>query len=258
MLILRLLRLVTHVLAGLWICAVRFPKFDVAERDLRIRRWSQRLLELCQVQVRVQGELLPRALVVANHVSWLDIYVINAQHPRRFVAKASIRNWPAIGWLSEKTGTVFLQRGNPRDLRRIFEDLVEQMQAGERFAFFPEGTTSPQGTLLPFHPNLFEAAIDAGMPVQPYALRYLDANGQPHPTIGFAGDISLMESVVAIAGGSEIIVELQILPPVPTQGASRRELAVDARQRIANALGLEADIADNRPATRLDPQAALR
>ena len=256
MLILRLMRMVMHVIVGLWTCAVWFPRFDAAERERRIQRWSLRLLELCRVRVQVTGEPVPRALVVANHVSWLDIYVINAQRPRRFVAKDSVRNWPVVGWLSAKTGTVFLERGNPRDLRRIFHDLVRQMHAGDHFAFFPEGTTSHQGQLLPFHPNLFEAAIDAGVSVQPYALRYLDANGELHPTIGFAGEISLIESILAIAGGSEIIVELQMLPALPTQGANRRELAREARAAIATALNLEADIPGNQPAPQPDLQGA--
>ncbi|MBS1187332.1 MAG: acyl-phosphate glycerol 3-phosphate acyltransferase [Burkholderiaceae bacterium] len=258
MLIFRLVRMVMHVIAGLLTCALVFPHLNAAKRDERIWRWSVRLLEMCRVRVNVRGELVPNALVVSNHVSWLDIYVINAQQPCRFVAKDSIRSWPVVGWLCEQAGTVFLQRGNARDLRRIFHDLVTSMRFGGRFAFFPEGTTSHQGMLLPFHPNLFEAAIDAGVPVQPYAMRYLDAAGLLHPTIGFAGEISLIESILAIAGGSEIIVELQMLPVLPTQGMTRRELAFASRQAIANALGLDAGVADIQPETAHGLQAAPR
>ncbi|MBS1169352.1 MAG: acyl-phosphate glycerol 3-phosphate acyltransferase [Burkholderiaceae bacterium] len=258
MLIFRLVRMVMHVITGLLTCALIFPHLNAAKRNERIWRWSAKLLEMCRVRVKVQGELVQNALVVSNHVSWLDIYVINSQQPCRFVAKDSIRSWPVVGWLCEQAGTVFLQRGNARDLRRIFHNLVENMQAGGRFAFFPEGTTSNQGTLLPFHPNLFEAAIDAGVPVQPYALRYLDAAGRPHPTIGFVGEISLLESILAIAGGSEIIVELQMLPVLPTEGARRRELAFESRQAIANALGLDVGVADSQPETERGLQAAPR
>ena len=252
MLMLRLIRMVAHVIVGLLTCALVFPWLGAAARERRIQRWSVRLLELCRVQVRVSGELVPGAMVVSNHISWLDIYVINALQPCRFVAKASVRNWPVVGWLSAKTGTVFLERGNPRDLRRIFHDLVVNIQAGERFAFFPEGTTAHQGELLPFHPNLFEAAIDAGVPVQPYALRYLDVAGNWHPTVDFTGETSLVESILAIVGGGEIIVELQLLPPLSSQGMKRRELAAAARSAIVTALGLETDIAGNRPAATSD------
>ncbi len=99
--------------------------------------------------------------------------------PCRFVAKSDIRDWPLIGWLCDKAGTVFIARGKQRDVRRIYQGLVTSIRAGERIAFFPEGTTVGQGTLLPFHANLFEAAIDA-VPVQPYALRYVDQDGRLH------------------------------------------------------------------------------
>lgn len=256
MLLIRLIRMALHVVVGLWTCLLVFPRLDAASREWRIGRWAQRLLELCRVQVRVSGELMSGTLVVANHISWLDIFVINAQRPCRFVAKASIRHWPLVGSLCRQAGTVFLERGNPRDLRRIFHGLVKEMRAGGRFAFFPEGTTGHQGQLLPFHPNLFEAAIDAKVAVQPCAIRYLDTAGNPHPAIGFVGETSLVESILAIAGGGDIIVELQLLPLLATQGKTRRVLAVEARCAIASALGLEADAAGIQPETASGLQAA--
>ena len=193
MLAYRLLRLALHLCAGLATCAFIFPMLDAAGRQARIRRWSGKLLTICGVSLQVVGTLderaRQRALFVSNHVSWLDIFVINALLPCRFVAKSDIRSWPLVGWLCEKTGTVFIARGRVRDVRKIYEGLVVSLRAGEHVAFFPEGTTAAQGNLLPFHANLFEAAIEAQVPVQPCAVRYVDAAGGLHGAADFIGDI---------------------------------------------------------------------
>ncbi|MDB5763977.1 MAG: plsC2, partial [Herminiimonas sp.] len=176
-----------------------------------------------------------------NHVSWLDIFVINSLQPCRFVAKSDIRDWPLIGWLCDKSGTVFIARGRQRDVRRIFEGLVAGIREGERVAFFPEGTTAAQGTLLPFHANLFEAAIDAKVPIQPYALRYVDAAGNLHSATDFIGDMTFAQSMIAILRVRKITAQLMLLPAIETTGAHRRELAAAARRSIAVALGYPDD-----------------
>ena len=241
MIIFRLLCVIAHLIIALWTCAVVFPLTDKAGRAWRIRHWSNKLLAICRVRVDLQMRGVEQtglhALVVANHVSWLDIFVINAKYPSRFVAKSDIRDWPLIGWLCARAGTVFISRGSLRDVRRIFQDLVDSIHDGEHVAFFPEGTTSSQGALAPFHANLFEAAIDAEAAVQPYALRYLDARGAFHPTVDFVGDMSFAESLLAILRGDEIVAQLIVLPSIETAGAHRRDLARTAQQAIADALG---------------------
>jgi 1-acyl-sn-glycerol-3-phosphate acyltransferase len=241
----RLLRLCLHLFIGLWKCALVFPLIDVEGRQKRIKRWSIQLMAICGVQVKIlhNGCTQPaqRALIVANHVSWLDIFVINTLHPCRFVAKSDIRDWPLIGWLCAKAGTIFIARGKVRDVRRIFEGLVASIHAGEHVAFFPEGTTAPQGTILPFHANLFEAAIDANVPVQPYALRYVDAQGNLHPAADFIGDMTFAQSMLTILRAKNITAQLTLLPIIETTEAHRRDLATAARQSIATALGYKDD-----------------
>jgi 1-acyl-sn-glycerol-3-phosphate acyltransferase len=232
----RLLRVSFHLVFGLAICALVFPWAGAARRDESIRRWSRHLLGICGVSLETQGEALAHALVVANHVSWLDIFVINSLHPCRFVAKSEIRAWPVLGWLVAQAGTVFIARGNRRDLRHAFKGLVRSLEQGERVAFFPEGTTAAQGVLMPFHANLFEAAIDAGVMVQPYALQYLDAKGALHPTVDFTGDITFAASTVAILSGAAVRARLVCLPAFDARGAHRRELAADAAKAVAAAL----------------------
>ncbi|MDC8758761.1 lysophospholipid acyltransferase family protein [Janthinobacterium fluminis] len=243
LLIYRLGRVAAHVSLGMATCAVVFPWLGTPARNRRIRVWSCQLMAICGVRVeRGAGweQVLPRAMVVANHVSWLDIFVMNAVHPCRFVAKAEIRAWPVLGWLSAKAGTVFIARGKRRDLRHIFKGLVDKLVEGERIAFFPEGTTAAQGQLLPFHANLFEAAIDAKVPVQPFALAYVDAAGASHPAVDFIGEMSFAQSLVMILSGPPVTARLVCLPPIDSVGAHRRELALAAERSVAGALGIAA------------------
>jgi 1-acyl-sn-glycerol-3-phosphate acyltransferase len=232
----RLFLVFLHLSAGLAICALVFPWVGTARRQAIVRGWSRKLLGICGVSLEPQGEALSHALVVANHVSWLDIFVINSLHPCRFVAKSEIRDWPVLGWLVAQAGTVFIARGSRRDLRHTFKGIVANLHDGERVAFFPEGTTAAQGGLLPFHANLFEAAVDAAVMVQPYALAYFDADGALDPTVDFTGDMSFASSMVAILSGGPVLARLACLAPIDARGAHRRELAAAARHAIGEAL----------------------
>ncbi len=237
----RLLRICIHLFVGLWTSALVFPWIDSAGRERRIKCWSSQLIAICGVRVEIRYDAgatpAPKALIVANHVSWLDIFVINSLHPCRFVAKSDIRDWPLLGWLSAQAGTIFITRGRVRDVRRIFEGLVASIHAGEHVAFFPEGTTAPQGKILPFHANLFEAAIDANVPVQPYAVRYVDVQGNLHEAADFIGDMTFVQSMITISRARHITAQLILLPVIETAGAHRRDLADAARRSIVAALG---------------------
>jgi 1-acyl-sn-glycerol-3-phosphate acyltransferase len=235
----RLARIAFHLALGLATCATVFPWASRGLRARIVRRWSGALLRIFRVEVvPVAGmPALGHALVAANHVSWLDIFVINAHHPCRFVAKAEIRAWPVLGWLAAKAGTVFIARGSRKELRTIFKGIVDALQDGERVAFFPEGTTAPQGSLLPFHANLFEAAIDAQVALQPYALAYVDAAGAPHPAIDYLDDTTFGQSIKLILAGPPVQARLTCLAPIQTEGAHRRELAKQAEEAVRAALG---------------------
>ena len=233
---LRLARVFLHLFEGLATCALLFPFVGGARRELLVRSWSRRLLGICQVRVTVDGAPLSHALLAANHVSWLDIFLINAVAPSRFVAKAEIRAWPVLGWLVAQAGTVFLARGKRRDLRATFQGIVDQLQQGGRVAFFPEGTTAAQGSLLPFHANLFEAAIDAGVPVQPLTLAYLDAADRYHAGVDFSGDISFATSMLTILKGPPVHAHLVWLAPIGSNAGKRRELSAATSAAIGEAL----------------------
>ena len=234
----RLTRVFFHVFAGLATCTFVFPWLSAASRNGHIGRWSRRLVAICGVSVeQAPGHpVLEHAMVVANHVSWLDIFVINALQPCRFVAKAEIRAWPVLGSLAARAGTVFIARGNRNELRQLFKGLVDSLERGERVAFFPEGTTGSQGGLLPFHANLFEAAVDAKVQVQPYALRYVDAAGQLHHGVDFIGDMTFAESMVKILSGPPLRAQLACLAPIAAEGAHRRDVCAASHAAIAAVL----------------------
>lgn len=238
---LHLLRLIIHLFAGMATCAFIFPSLDESGRRQRIKDWSAKLLSICGVRVTLKhaegADEAHHALIVANHLSWLDIFVINSIEPCRFVAKSEIRGWPLIGWLCEKTGTIFIARGKQRDVRRIYEGLVHKLHEGERVAFFPEGKAVIQGRVDNFHSNLFEAAIAANVPVQPHALRYLDNEGKLNHAVDFGEPITLLQSVLSILDSRDIRAELTLLPVIYGEGAHRRDLAHGARSRIAQELG---------------------
>ena len=179
-------------------------------------------------------------LWVANHVSWIDIFVINVLFPSRFVAKSEVRGWPLVGRLCAWTGTIFVQRANPRALRQTMAVMVAALRDGERVVVFPEGTSAAQGGMLPFRANLFEAAIEAGVPVQPVSIRYLDDCGRLHGAVEYIGTTSLLESMVAMLSGGPIHARLVILPAIDEHGADRRALAQRAHRAVADALAQSA------------------
>ncbi|MGQ9725325.1 MAG: lysophospholipid acyltransferase family protein, partial [Tepidimonas sp.] len=166
--------LLAHLLQGLWTVWWCFPRWDEATRARRIQAWSAQALRILGVALRVQGQ--PPAhgplLVVANHVSWLDILAIDAAWPCRFVSKADVRHWPLLGRLVAGAGTLFIERDRKRDALRVVHHLAERLQAGDVLAVFPEGTTSDGRSVLPFHANLLQAALATGTPVQPLGLAY--------------------------------------------------------------------------------------
>jgi len=178
-----------------------------------------------------------RGLLVANHISWLDIYVINALAPAAFVAKDDVRGWPLIGWLCANTETIFIARGSRAATQETRERIVDQLRAGTPVAVFPEGTTTGGERLLPFHGALFQGAIDAGAPVVPLALRYVDCDGNPSRAPAYDGDITLWQSLLAIARAGGLTAQLRVLAPLSSADTDRRHLAAHSHRAIAYHLG---------------------
>jgi 1-acyl-sn-glycerol-3-phosphate acyltransferase len=236
----RLPLLVAHLLVGLWRVRFRLPAMSEAERQMTVRRWSRRLLALLGVRVHLQGEA-PVAggyVLAANHVSWVDIFALLAHRPLTFVAKSEIRAWPVIGPLAAGVGTLFIERGRSRHARTTNARIAALIEAGGVIALFPEGTTTAGDRLLPFHAALFQPVIEAGGLVQPVALRYTDASGEPSAVAAYVDDMTLLGSIWRILRARTIDVQLQFLVPMATAGLARREVSLASEQAIASALNV--------------------
>lgn len=233
----RVLCAVVHLVHGLLICAFVFPFLDAAGKMQTVGWWSARMLRMLGIALASEGA--PRGgstLVVANHVSWLDILAINAVQPARFVSKADVRAWPVIGWLVACGGTLFIERERKRDALRVVHQVADALQQGQTIAVFPEGTTSEGHGLLPFHANLLQAAVSTGTPIQPVALRFSDAREPVSLAAAYVGDTDLLSSLWSVVTAPRMRVTLRWLAPVPTGGVDRRALSDQLRERILAAL----------------------
>jgi len=227
------------VVRGMLTCGLLFPFLGPAQRMWHVGKFAQHMLAAMGLRLVTEGEAHPGpVLLVANHVSWLDILAIDASQPARFVSKADIRHWPVIGWLVACGGTLFIERERKRDAMRVVHQVAEALQQRDVIAMFPEGTTSDGHGLLPFHANLMQAAVVTQVPVQPIALRYGDAASPVSAAAAFIGDTSLMESLWAIVRARGLHVHVQRLPAVDTGGLDRRAISERARAHIAAALRL--------------------
>lgn len=229
---------------GAAIAALLFPLLGPERRNAHVRRWARELLAILAVRLRVSGARphaagVPRMLV-ANHVSWLDIIAISAVLPARFVAKSEVRDWPLIGWMGERAGTFFIRRARRRDTARINEDLAQAMRGGDPVAVFPEATTSDGGRVLKFHSSLLQAAVLEEAALHPVAIRYARRDGTGCGEAAYEGGRSLWRSLALVTAQPEIRAELAFLPPLECRGRHRRELAQVARDLIARSLSLPA------------------
>jgi 1-acyl-sn-glycerol-3-phosphate acyltransferase len=237
----RLVRGVVHGLHGLGIVLVRFPRLTPAERLARIGWWSQKMLRVLGIALRVDGQVASGGCLLAvNHISWLDIMVVHAVAPQaRFVSKADVKAWPLISRLVDSAGTLYIERERKRDALRVVHAMAEALAAGHTVAIFPEGTTSTGHGLLPFHANLLQAAIATATPVQPVALRFSDSSDDVSAAMEFVGATTLAESLWTSACGDGVVARVSFLPPRPSANAERRELAGRLRADIAGALGID-------------------
>lgn len=242
----RLMRAVGCLFSGAWQVMVLFPRADRAERHRRIAAWSLSVLNALGIDLRQQGLFRPGGtLLVANHVSWLDILAIHALCPRaRFVSKAEVRHWPLLGKLVDAAGTLYLERERKRDALRVVHQIADALNAGDMVAVFPEGTTGDGQALLPFHANLLQAAIATATPVQPVGLLYSDAGGPRCAAVAWVGDDTLAQSLWRIAGARRLGVTVVVCPPEATAHADRRALAQHLHEQVAGALAhAEANVA---------------
>ncbi len=233
----RLLRVLWQIGRGFWIIRRQFVRMELAERQRHVQHWAAEMLQALGIELRRQGPPLASGpvLLVANHVSWLDILVLHAAGYCRFISKADVRRWPLIGYMAHEAGTLFIERESRRDAHRMVYFMAERLQAGDVLAVFPEGTTSDGVVLKPFHANLIQAAILADVPVQPVALRFVDSrSGQTSHAPRFVDDDTLVGSVLRTLAAPGVQAHVLIGPPEHHAGRDRRRWAQDLREQVLN------------------------
>ncbi len=250
----RLALLGLHTSAGALLAALALPLLGSRRRDALIVAWSRMLLGLLGVRAVVApAPTVPGgALLVCNHVSWLDIFVIFIARRVHFVSKAEVRAWPVAGWLAHKAGTLFVERGRRADTLRVNGDMAALLRDGAWVAVFPEGTTSDGRILRRFLPSLLQPAVDLDCPIVPAALRYRTLDGIYSAAAAYVDRMSLWQSLLAVTGAPGIVAELHFGEPILPNG-HRRDLAATAEAATARLLGIAP--ADTAPRTPAGPPA---
>ena len=235
--VVRIVRALLHVVGGLWTIRRRFSALSVASRQQLVQGWSRDMLGILGVELRLCG-VAPSpgpVLVVANHISWLDILVMNAARPAHFVSKSDVKHWPLLGTLITAAGTLFIERESRRDAMRVVHHMVEALREGDVVAVFPEGTTGDGRELLPFHANVLQAAIAAPAPIQPVALAYVDAQtGQRSDAPTYIGDTTLLASMWRTVTSPGVVAVVCLGDTQMANGRDRRAWAHDLRVGIQN------------------------
>ena len=219
---------------------------DARARHAAIGVWSRAVLAALDIRLDTRLELAGGALqikhtrgtlLVCNHVSWLDVVVLQVWCPQaRFVAKAQVQHWPLVGGLAKAAGALFVNRDSAAAMRSTLFELEAVLAAGGVVALFPEGTTSDGRGVLPFKAGLLEAARRAGCAVQPLSLRYADAGSAPSRAVPYINDDSFAGSLWRLARAQGVVARLVVLPTRAAPHAPRTELAETLHAEIAAAL----------------------
>lgn len=231
----RLLRVVGHILAGLWIVAVRLPRLAQTQQNALVQVWALELLGHLGITLEVRGQppVGGPVLLLANHISWLDIPVMHAAHHCRFVSKSDVQDWPLVGTLATAAGTLYIERSSRRDASRMVGLMEAALRDNDVLAVFPEGTTGDGRALLPFHANLLQAAVSADAPAQPVGLRFVDrASGQASHAPSYIGDETLIGSIWRTVCAPPLVAVVHYGQPERAQGRERRAWIAQLRETV--------------------------
>jgi len=223
-------RLLIHVLWGLFLCVLICQWLPYPKRIPIVQHWSNRLLRILQLDCHLYGAPLPPPeqviLLTSNHISWIDVFVILALRPVRFVAKSEVKSWFVLGWMATVSGTLYLQRESRREVVMFGGRMQHALSLGHSLGLFPEGTTTMGTELLPFHRSLFEPVIAQAIPVCPVILQYHDNNGKISTAIPFVGEMTLWDSLKNILQAPPSQVLIRTGPLIETRGKNRKEVVL--------------------------------
>ena len=233
----RLILIGVHILVGILLCLSVLPSDWVKkgtpwQRNV-VRWWLRRTTHIIGIRLTIHGKpITETALVIANHISWMDIVIVGGLQPVSFLSKAEIAHWLVVGYLARKAGTLFIARG--AGVEATAQLFSQRLHAGANIAFFPEGTTSDGSAIRPFYPRLFMAAIDNHVPIQPLVISY-PCKGAPnntHPKAPYASDGLFFRQALSILAEPRIDVTVHYTDSLVGNG-SRKQLAAKAHELMA-------------------------
>ncbi|MCX4237982.1 lysophospholipid acyltransferase family protein [Streptomyces ortus] len=225
--VLRVVSLLVVVATGIALIPV-VARVPAGPRDRLIRWWCRTIVRAAGVRLRTTGAAPPTGglLLVANHISWLDIPLLAAVRPARMLAKAEIRRWPLAGALTASSGALFIERDRLRALPEMVGSIARSLRDGGAVAVFPEGSTWCGRARGSFRRAVFQAALDADAAVQPVRLRYRRDGGALSTAPAFVGSDSLLTSVWRVVSARHLVAEVRVGPVLPPGSApDRRALA---------------------------------
>ena len=232
----RVARLTCKLLSALWMSMTEFPRANASQRHAITRTWSREILHLAGVEVRAVGfptDAERPVTLVANHVSWTDIFALNSQHACHFIAKVELRQWPLAGRLLANVGTIFINRNDRKETHRLKRVVHELLEAGETVAVFPEGTTSDGRDVLKFHASLLAPIVASEGEVWVVAIRYFRGKtNQRTDAAAYIGDATLLQSLKAIHDNAPLVAELHFIEAINCANLSRRDVARRAEATI--------------------------
>lgn len=206
----------------------------VMKNGSRYCRW---VLKLLGIQIRVQGQI-QNGLIVANHLSYVDILAILSVRPTRFISFIEMATLPGIGWITTMSQTLFVNRSNPSLIKKDIARFETELKKGMPFVFFPEGASFDGSALQPFKSSLFESAVRTGLPVQPLCLRYTEVNGEAislknRDLVFYHGDMQLFPQLMGLLKLKSVKVEMIFSESLDSNGKSRKDLAQESHKEIS-------------------------
>jgi 1-acyl-sn-glycerol-3-phosphate acyltransferase len=231
-----------HAALAVFLLSTVYPRLSHDRRRRLLQWWSAKVLRILNVSMQIAGPAPGMhergAMIAANHVSWLDIFLISSVRPTCFIAKDDVLDWGMVGWIVEASGTLFIRKGEWRHTVRISEIVGAALADGHCVGLFPEGVTTEGDTLLKFHSSLFQPAVANSAQVHPAAIRYERDDGTLCREMSFRGERTFSESLRLIIDEPAVVARITFAAPVETSGAHRRQVAADTRVRVAELLGL--------------------
>lgn len=225
----------TLCLYAIWFVANLFIRDKRSWRQRIFGSWTNSFVHISHMRVEVIGTPpTPPFFLVTNHLSYTDIGAIRAVVKGVFVAKKEVEEWFLAGRICRDMGTIFIDRGNRRDIPRAGEEIIERLKHGEGVIVFPEGTSTKGDEVLPFNSSFFEFAAQSGIRVSYASLTYRTPPDEPPASMSVSwwDEIGFFAHLWRLFKVSEYTAVLNF-GDQPILNAHRKELAKQLQQRVS-------------------------